>query len=83
LDDYYPVYAAEPEYIINEKAGNLLNKPIPNANITLPGTGKYRLFKDKVSDLNGGFAFKELPIVDSPYMYCRPAKQKEGSLTRV
>jgi hypothetical protein len=78
-DAYHPAYEAESKYTIRGKVGNLLNKPIPNASITLLGTGRYKLFKDTVSDSNGNFLFKNLPVIDSP-TYVLQARKAKGRI---
>jgi hypothetical protein len=60
-----PLYAPEPAFTVTGKITNWLNKPANNAKVTLISTGKYRMYKDTVSNAKGKFIFQNFPIADT------------------
>lgn len=60
-----PKYKAEMGNLIEGKVTGLFNKPMPNINITLLALGKTVFVTDTVSNNEGKFVFKNLPILDS------------------
>lgn len=64
-DNLVPQFKAEKGNEINGRLTNLINKPVPNINLTLMSTGKTIFITDTVSNSNGYFKFKDLPLFDS------------------
>ena len=60
-----PLYDPEYTNMVKGKVTNILNKPMPGADIVLVSTGKYRFVKDTVANAQGVFTFDKLPPVDS------------------
>jgi hypothetical protein len=60
-----PTFKPEYEYTVNGYVGNLLNKPITNATVTLLATGKYNYIKDTTTNAQGRFVFNHFRPVDS------------------
>lgn len=60
-----PKFMAERNNKIIGKLTGLFKAPIANAKVSLLSLGKEIFFTDTVSDKNGEFLFKDLPIVDS------------------
>lgn len=60
-----PAFQPEYEYTVSGKVGNLLNKPIANAQIVLLAKGRYNYIKDTVTNAEGRFTFRNFPSVDS------------------
>lgn len=60
-----PTFKPEYEYTVNGYVGNLLNKPIANADVTLLATGRYSYVKDTLTNAQGRFVFKHFPPIDS------------------
>ncbi|MDB5111035.1 MAG: hypothetical protein JWR67_2149 [Mucilaginibacter sp.] len=58
-------YAPEPDYAINGKVTNLLNKPVSNSKILLLATGRYHFIKDTITNTEGKFSFHKIPAADS------------------
>ena len=60
-----PEFKAERGNIIEGRLTGLFNKPVPKVYLTLLSMGKNFFVTDTISDNEGKFAFKELPLVDS------------------
>lgn len=60
-----PNFKAEKDNIIEGRLNGLLNKPAANIKLNLLSLGKNVFFTDTVSNVDGNFIFKGLPIVDS------------------
>jgi len=59
-----PIYAAEPEFIVQGKVTNVLNKPVEKSKVLL-FSRKPELIRDTVTDKEGRFIFKGLFPVDT------------------
>ena len=60
-----PTFKPEYEYTVNGYVGNLFNKPIANAEVTLLATGRYHYVKDTLANAQGRFVFNHFPPIDS------------------
>ncbi len=60
-----PVYAAQPEMQVSGRVSNVLNKPVSNAKMLLLAKGKFNLIKDTITNAEGRFVFKNLPLADT------------------
>ncbi|WP_316769459.1 hypothetical protein [Pedobacter frigiditerrae] len=60
-----PSFKAEKGNTIEGILTNLVKKPVPNINLTLLSLGRNILVMDTVSNSEGKFIFKDLPLVDS------------------
>jgi len=58
-------FAAEPDYSIKGRVGNLLNKSVTDARVLLMATGKYHFIRDTVTNTQGEFNFHKIPAADS------------------
>lgn len=61
-----PKFKAEKGNLIEGKLTSLLNKPLSNINLTLLSLGKNLFVTDTISNNEGKFVFKDLPLIDSP-----------------
>lgn len=75
-----PAYAAEPEYLIRGQVNGLLNKPLSHSNVTLLSTGKVRLYKDTVTDGDGKFILKKLPLITDSTVFVLQARKASGRI---
>ncbi|TCC93405.1 hypothetical protein EZ428_01130 [Pedobacter frigiditerrae] len=82
--DLAPKYRAEKGNNITGQLTNLLNKPVPNINLTLMSMGKNIFVTDTISNQEGKFLFKNLPLLDSA-AYTIKIKNAKGktSLARI
>jgi len=73
-----PVFVAEPEYKVSGKVLNVFNKPVANSKLLLLSNGKYKVFKDTISNKDGRFIFRNLPPVDTAsfFVQARNARGK-------
>ncbi|TCC93406.1 hypothetical protein EZ428_01135 [Pedobacter frigiditerrae] len=60
-----PTYKAEKGNVIEGRLTNLVKKPVPNINLTLLSLGRNILVMDTISNADGKFLFKDLPLLDS------------------
>jgi hypothetical protein len=60
-----PVYSAQPELQVSGRVSNVLNKPVANAKMLLLAKGKFNLIKDTITNAEGRFVFKNLPLADT------------------
>lgn len=60
-----PGFKAEKDNLIEGKVLGFLNRPLPNINLKLLALGKTMFVADTVSNKEGKFLFKDLPILDS------------------
>ncbi len=60
-----PKFKAEKDNLIEGKLTGLLNKPAPNIKLTLLSMGKDFFVIDTISNNEGKFVFKDLPLIDS------------------
>jgi len=72
-----PQFTPEPNYTLKGKVGNLLNKPIANANVLILATGKYHFIRDTTTDAQGEFYFNKIPAADST-KYVLQARNAKG-----
>jgi hypothetical protein len=63
--DLLPRFKAEKGNLIEGKLTNLLNKPVPNVNLTLLSLGKNIFLTDTISNSEGKFTFKDVPLFDT------------------
>jgi hypothetical protein len=58
-------FKAEKDNTIDGKLTGLFNKPMPNINLTMMSLGKNIFLTDTLSNAEGKFMFKNLPLLDS------------------
>jgi hypothetical protein len=80
LQPVQAAFAAEPEYAIKGRVGNLLNKPIANAQVTLVSTGKVKLYKDTVTNSDGQFMFRNFPQIPDSTNFVLEARKNKGRI---
>ena len=81
--DTIPLFKAEKGNIIEGKLTNLFNKPVPSISLTLMALGKTIFVTDTISNAEGKFIFKDLPLLDSAAysIKIKNAKGKTSSAT--
>ncbi|WP_143095900.1 MG2 domain-containing protein [Pedobacter insulae] len=60
-----PEFKAEKDNLITGKVTGLFNKPAANINLTLLSMGKSFFVTDTISNGEGRFVFRDLPLIDS------------------
>jgi hypothetical protein len=60
-----PVFQPEYQYTVNGRVGNLINKPVAKAEVTLLARGRYNYIKDTTTSADGRFVFNKFPSIDS------------------
>ncbi|MEJ5994910.1 hypothetical protein WG904_10820 [Pedobacter sp. Du54] len=75
-----PAFKAEKGNLIEGKVLGFLNKPLPNMNLKLLALGKTMYVADTVTNKEGKFLFKDLPILDS-VAYSIKIKNAKGNTT--
>ncbi|QKJ31284.1 hypothetical protein HQ865_16465 [Mucilaginibacter mali] len=60
-----PTFQPEYQYTVNGRVGNLLNKPVANAQVVLLARGRYNYIKDTLTNAEGRFTFRNFPSIDS------------------
>ena len=72
-----PAFKAEKGNLIEGKVIGLLNKPMPKTDLKLLSLGKTVFFADTVTNAQGTFTFKNIPLLDSP-AYAVKIKNSKG-----
>jgi hypothetical protein len=73
-----PAFNPEPGFEIAGRVTNLFNKPMPNLQVLLFGTGKYHTLKDTTTNTDGRFIFNKLPLVIDSTKYVLTAHTKKN-----
>ncbi|QEM13857.1 hypothetical protein [Mucilaginibacter rubeus] len=68
-----PVYAAETEVAIKGRVLNIFNKGVKKTKVQLFSKSPL-LATDTLTDANGGFVFRNLPLTDTPAYFIKTAK---------
>lgn len=71
-----PKFKLENENIIEGRLTNLLKKPVPDINVFLLSVGKKISITDTLSNHEGKFMFKNLPLIDTIEYVIKIRKQK-------
>lgn len=81
--DKKPIYKAEKEFAVNGRVYGVLQKPIPNAKMTMLGKNKGMVLLNAVANERGEFTFNDLPVMDSAFfvIQAKNTRDKAGSLT--
>lgn len=74
-----PAYQPEPDNRVTGKLINLLGKPAVGLSVALMANKKQFLLLDTISDKNGLFAFKNLPLTDTAAYVVKLHNKKGGS----
>jgi len=72
-------YHAEPEFVVRGRVINAMNRPVPNASVSLIST-RPLLKIDTVTDREGRFVFKDLFMVDTAEFSLK-ARNRNNNLT--
>jgi hypothetical protein len=75
-----PKFMAEKDNIVSGRLTNLFKKPVPNIKLTLLSLGKEIFVVDTLSNENGEFLFKDLPLIDSA-AYTIKIKNQKGKVS--
>lgn len=78
-----PLFKMEKEYTVNGRVYGLLQKPIPNAKMTLFGNNRGKMMMTTIANEKGEFIFTDLPVMDSAsfVIQAKNMKNKAGALT--
>src|SRR5690606_4925086 len=71
-------YEAEPEFLVQGKVLNMLNKPVENSGVTL-FSRKPLLIRDTVTNVQGIFTFKDIFPVDTAVFFIQSKNKRNKS----
>ncbi len=78
-----PLFKMEKEYAVSGRVYGLLQRPIPNAKMTMLGKNRGVIMINTVANEKGEFTFNDLPLMDSAsfVIQAKNMKDKAGALT--
>jgi hypothetical protein len=72
-------FEAEKEFKVTGRVSNLTNKPVPNASVAI-SSEKPQFTKTTITDANGLYTFKNLPVIDSGYFTLKTTNSNGNKL---